>query len=277
MENIIISANYLTELHKKDPGLIAIAETKNKNQVIIMYDKHLSLPQAFGQILTCCWLVEDVSETMMKIREQFATYRLKGRNDFYNLNSSEAYNMIDEIISEMQIVIYQGIRFRKKLHARWAAFFDSLEIPYEYALEPIWIGNQVSYDYQPDFYLPQHNVWMNAGSKLLNNAIDRAMAYDFVNYTGKNLFAFTECNEPVMSKDNSYMLHTGQYMTTEGEFDGSQTWELCENCEKFHILDMGIHENCETIKKEASFRMLGAIQTDPVIVKAFKTANLMFP
>lgn len=53
--------------------------------------------------------------------------------------------------------VYKGYRFRSRLEARWAVFFDALEIAWEYEkegfnLEGTW--------YLPDFWLPQYNYWI---------------------------------------------------------------------------------------------------------------------
>ena len=53
--------------------------------------------------------------------------------------------------------IYNGYRFRSRLEARWAIFFDALGIDYEYEKE--------GYDlqgtwYLPDFWLPERNHWL---------------------------------------------------------------------------------------------------------------------
>ncbi len=48
--------------------------------------------------------------------------------------------------------VYNGYRFRSRLEARWAVFFDTLEIPYEYEREGFQLGRMW---YLPDFYLPE--------------------------------------------------------------------------------------------------------------------------
>lgn len=48
---------------------------------------------------------------------------------------------------------YNGYRFRSRLEARWAVFFDSGHIPYEY--EPEGYRLQDGTLYLPDFYLPE--------------------------------------------------------------------------------------------------------------------------
>lgn len=53
--------------------------------------------------------------------------------------------------------VYNGYKFRSRIEARWAVFFDTLGIPYEYEaegfdLEGTW--------YLPDFRLPSQNCWI---------------------------------------------------------------------------------------------------------------------
>ena len=53
--------------------------------------------------------------------------------------------------------VYDGYRFRSRLEARWAVFFDTLGIEYRYEpegynLEGIW--------YLPDFFLPKQQCWL---------------------------------------------------------------------------------------------------------------------
>jgi hypothetical protein len=52
---------------------------------------------------------------------------------------------------------YNGYRFRSRLEARWAVFFDALGIKYEYEKEGFQLG---SVRYLPDFYLPDHKVYI---------------------------------------------------------------------------------------------------------------------
>lgn len=48
---------------------------------------------------------------------------------------------------------YKGYRFRSRLEARWAVFFDALAIPWRYELEGYDLGQSLGY-YLPDFWLP---------------------------------------------------------------------------------------------------------------------------
>jgi hypothetical protein len=55
--------------------------------------------------------------------------------------------------------VYNGCRFRSRLEARWAVFFDALGIDYEYETEGYDLGRELGW-YLPDFYLPTLNYWV---------------------------------------------------------------------------------------------------------------------
>ena len=52
---------------------------------------------------------------------------------------------------------YGGYKFRSRLEARWAVFFDALHVPYQY--EPEGYELEGVY-YLPDFWLPQQECWV---------------------------------------------------------------------------------------------------------------------
>ena len=53
---------------------------------------------------------------------------------------------------------YNGYRFRSRLEARWAVFFDTLGIKYEYEPEGFELGDGTWY--LPDFWLPDDECWI---------------------------------------------------------------------------------------------------------------------
>lgn len=55
--------------------------------------------------------------------------------------------------------VYNGYRFRSRLEARWAVFFDKIGIKYQYEPEgyEVDLGDKVI-RYLPDFYLPDQNI-----------------------------------------------------------------------------------------------------------------------
>lgn len=58
---------------------------------------------------------------------------------------------------------YHGCHFRSRLEARWAVFFDSLGVPWEYepqGFEFPYPGGTTADRYLPDFWLPRQEVWI---------------------------------------------------------------------------------------------------------------------
>lgn len=62
--------------------------------------------------------------------------------------------------------VYNGYRFRSRLEARWAVYFDTLGIRYEYEKEGFDLGEAGRY--LPDFWLPQVNMWAEVKAQPLN-------------------------------------------------------------------------------------------------------------
>lgn len=53
---------------------------------------------------------------------------------------------------------YNGYKFRSRLEARWAVFFDAAGIRYEYEPEGLKLPNGLCY--LPDFYLPDEKIYV---------------------------------------------------------------------------------------------------------------------
>ena len=53
---------------------------------------------------------------------------------------------------------YDGYKFRSRLEARWAVFMKELGVKYEYEKEGYDLG-ELGW-YLPDFWLPEHNCWL---------------------------------------------------------------------------------------------------------------------
>lgn len=52
---------------------------------------------------------------------------------------------------------YKGYRFRSRLEARWAVFFDTLGVVWDYEREGFDLGEHGYY--LPDFWLPRYETW----------------------------------------------------------------------------------------------------------------------
>lgn len=101
---------------------------------------------------------------------------------------------------------YNGYRFRSRLEARWAVFFDACGIEYVYEPEGFELGNGLRY--LPDFYLPNDDVWIEIKGKKLSDA-EREKIIQFCKLkcdvkNGGSRFRLLEGNipkEPIMIKD----------------------------------------------------------------------------
>lgn len=69
---------------------------------------------------------------------------------------------------------YNGYRFRSRLEARWAVFFDALGIIYEYESEGIRLSN--GHSYLPDFFLPGFNCYFEVKHAGIKYTEDGKMA-----------------------------------------------------------------------------------------------------
>jgi len=54
--------------------------------------------------------------------------------------------------------VYNGYKFRSRLEARWAVFFDALDIKYDYEPEGFELSDGIRY--LPDFWLPEFDLWV---------------------------------------------------------------------------------------------------------------------
>jgi hypothetical protein len=60
--------------------------------------------------------------------------------------------------------IYRGYRFRSRLEARWAVFFDAVGLPFEYEKEGFVLDDGTHY--LPDFWLPTLKLWLEIKGEL---------------------------------------------------------------------------------------------------------------
>lgn len=61
--------------------------------------------------------------------------------------------------------VYKGYRFRSRLEARWAVFFETLGVEFNYEAEGFRLG---TIDYLPDFYLPSIPAFFEVKGRELN-------------------------------------------------------------------------------------------------------------
>ena len=78
--------------------------------------------------------------------------------------------------------VYNGYRFRSRLEARWAVFFDTIGARYEY--EPQGFEFEDGTRYLPDFYLPDCDRWIEVKGRM--TPVDEHKIELFRNYLAAN-------------------------------------------------------------------------------------------
>ena len=149
--------------------------------------------------------------------------------------------------------VYKGYRFRSRLEARWAVFFDSLSIPYVYEPEGLNIGGVY---YLPDFYLPDCNQFFEVKgvmSELDEKKIDALIkagysvtisydngffrSCDNWSYPGDKHFELTTCYSQLCRcttcKKYWFMGNLGTWQCQCcGGYDGDSGFEIIMECDK---------------------------------------------
>lgn len=76
---------------------------------------------------------------------------------------------------------YKGYKFRSRLEARWAVFFDKMEIEFQYEPEGFKLKSGW---YLPDFWLPQVKMWAEVKQNEFNEK-EYCLAYDLSEFTDR--------------------------------------------------------------------------------------------
>lgn len=130
---------------------------------------------------------------------------------------------------------YAGHKFRSRLEARWALFFDLLGIPWEYEREAFALtvdGKPAGFT--PDFWLPDQGIWFEV--KPETGAFDE----DTLLAVAKKFKAFIEASGSAIHvafgtpRDAWIMRHEPDVLLSEGYV---VTWARCRKCLAFGLHD----------------------------------------
>ena len=81
---------------------------------------------------------------------------------------------------------YKGYRFRSRLEARWAVFFDAMGVKWEYEKEGYDLGEAGWY--LPDFWLPRLKCWIEIKGAHTEDASDKLAALCLMTQNDAYLF-----------------------------------------------------------------------------------------
>lgn len=140
---------------------------------------------------------------------------------------------------------YDGYKFRSRLEARWATFFNALDIPYAYEhegydLEGVW--------YLPDFWLPSLDCWIEIKGKEPTEE-EREKTQLLALYTQKEVCTFygnIDLPELMDFEYNSFLdrpARLWKYLKSEGMVGKGPSTTLVEIPSYILALLQKIHDN----------------------------------
>jgi hypothetical protein len=160
--------------------------------------------------------------------------------------------------------IYDGCHFRSRLEARWAVFFKSLGIPYQYEVEGFDIEGLL---YLPDFWLPEQRSFFEVKGPLTFNSGERkARALSIASQCPVFMFG----NIP-STDDLDNFVGGGDAYYPDGE-DQDYFWCVSKCCGKYDISYLGRSERVVCCKENKE-RHKEYSQNHPSLVLAYMAAR----
>lgn len=166
---------------------------------------------------------------------------------------------------EAKPATYKGVRYRSRLEARWAIFFDQLHVPYQYEPHSFKFGDMW---YLPDFYLPRQRWWVEIkGQAPTEQELKKAGLLAARTEEGVLLFA----GKAWLNTQAYVFIHDSTRAETYRTVPGNH-WCRCPLCGDLAIYlrghGRGACQKCDDCFKEADDTLF----QDPVLRKAFETA-----
>jgi hypothetical protein len=186
---------------------------------------------------------------------------------------------------------YRGYRFRSRLESRWAVFFDSLGIRWEYEIEGFDLDGT---RYLPDFWLPEQKYWIeikgHEPTEMDNEKCWKLAEKDQENtvFLFGNIPGINE-REDIGCKYKA-TFDNGQ---VQRSIEPNQMWTQCLFCRRWEIADEGYLEpfKCKCIDRyynmdnivewlrdstdpeNLTFNKLFYSQNNPLIASAYTAAR----
>jgi hypothetical protein len=164
---------------------------------------------------------------------------------------------------------YAGCRFRSRLEARWAVFFDALNLDWQYEPQGFELP---SGRYLPDFYLPSIDAWFEVkGEPAGWGDICATKASELAQMTDKCVFI---AGGDIPRNANQLMGNEHDWMLMLAPGNGGDThylWCLCPICHEIGIEFDGrgervCDEKCTSVNKSRTY-------DHPIIVAAYEAAR----
>lgn len=126
--------------------------------------------------------------------------------------------------------IYNGMRFRSRLEARWALFFDTLKIKWEYENE----GYETAMGrYLPDFWLPEVYLRTNYRKGILFEVKpdDYGVTHEILEAVGNSLHVGGILARGFNPNDDIYPDYSGGFIEIAPSWDAPMHLVICKKCQ----------------------------------------------
>lgn len=142
--------------------------------------------------------------------------------------------------------VWNGVRYRSRLEARWAIFFDALGVEHQYEPEGFDLGGLW---YLPDFWLPEQKLWLECkpvpatgDDERKINAFARCIVHD---QHEPDMLSQEDCSLPWGGKrfvqlvgppetGHDYLQYDAHFLEFPG-WDNHYRWQACPVCGRVGI------------------------------------------
>lgn len=133
---------------------------------------------------------------------------------------------------------YKGYRFRSRLEARWAVFFDALGVQWQYEPEGFDLDGVL---YLPDFYLPQFDRWIEVkGHELEKGEKDWEKVARLATATGNPVYVTVgEVWMPYNGDGSGELANYWRPIHPGGNWASHSWFVECAHCRKLSIVVYG--------------------------------------
>lgn len=234
------------------PDLVKIGKTKRQPATRAEELSNSTSAPAPFDIEWSRFVEDDLNDLEKLIHDQLDEFRVNEKREFFKLPVPEAIEKVGGIIDEFLSFTWGKIKYRKKQDAMWGYFFQTLQIPFQYIPEPIKVIDRDVF--QPDFWLPNQDCYVVISMDFMQHNSGRWVAYCYAKKTGKVLFQFWDCQPGFEDdQDGDLNIHTGSYMTPEGEYDTCMAFGFCWKCGSKHVGHLGFPDlGDETYRRTSS-------------------------
>jgi hypothetical protein len=138
---------------------------------------------------------------------------------------------------------YNGIVFRSQLEARWAVFFDSLGIEYDYEPHSYEVGTGGRYvQYKPDFFLPGLSKYIEI-KRSKPTDLEHLKCAGWTRDIG-DIYTLFNLNPPTDGNENGWKYDHDGISNRAVSIAEDQCWGECSKCGKVDIEDYGDITSC---------------------------------